>query len=87
MKFDKLYRELVKEQSYNNNTMKDLTDYITKDEDDGKLYVDVYDVDSGEPLWEDKEVFTFNYNGKVYRGYAIDEDGDEVARVRILKNK
>jgi hypothetical protein len=64
-----------------NTTMKDLTDYIIKD--GTNFYVDVYDVESGEPVFEDGEEFTFSYEGKEYVGSAVDEDGDDVALVEI----
>ena len=64
-----------------NTTMKDLTDYIIKD--GTNFYVDVYDVESGEPVFEDGEEFTFSYEGKKYVGSAVDEEGDDVALVEI----
>jgi hypothetical protein len=60
---------------------KDLSDYIVKEGSD--FYVDVYDVESGEPVFEDGEEFTFSYEGKKYVGSAVDEDGDEVALVEL----
>jgi hypothetical protein len=68
------------EEPLHNNGMNDLSDYIVKEED--KFYVDTYDVDTEEPTFEDKEIFTFEYEGTRYEGYAIDE-GDEMSLVRI----
>jgi hypothetical protein len=81
-KFDQAYKKYISEEEISSviDSSKDLTDYIVVD--NGKFYVDVYDVDEGEPLWEDGEIFTFTYNGKSYRGYAKDT-GDEVAAVRL----
>ena len=67
--------------------MKDLTDYIVKE--DGKFYVDCWDVDSGDPVFEQGEVFSFEYEGKQYKGMAALEDDeiydDEVAEVLLVK--
>jgi len=67
--------------------MKDLTDYIVKE--DGKFYVDCWDVDSGDPEFEQGEVFSFEYEGKQYKGMAALEDDeiydDEVAEVLLVK--
>jgi hypothetical protein len=62
---------------------KDLSNYIVKEGDE--FYVDVYDVESGEPVFEDGAEFTFTFEGKEYRGSAADEDGDEVALVEIVE--
>lgn len=61
--------------------MRDLSDYIVKME--GEFYVDVYDVESGEALWEDGEVFTFSFEDKVYKGCAFDKDGYEMVKVTL----
>ena len=61
---------------------KDLSDYIVKE--GNEFYVDVYDVETGEPVFEDGEEFTFTYDGREYTGSAIDEDGDDVALVEII---
>ena len=67
--------------------MKDLTNYIVKE--DGKFYVDCWDVDSGDPVFEQGEVFFFEYEGKQYKGMAALEDDeiydDEVAEVLLVK--
>ena len=67
--------------------MKDLTDYIVKE--DGKFYVDCWDVDSGDPVFEQGEVFSFEYEGKQYKGMAALEDDeiydDEVAEILLVK--
>jgi len=63
--------------------MNNLTDYIVKE--DGKFYVDVWDVDSGDPVFEQGEVFSFEYEGKQYKGMAALEDDDEVAEVLLVK--
>jgi len=67
--------------------MNNLTDYIVKE--DGKFYVDVWDVDSGDPVFEQGEVFSFEYEGKQYKDMAALEDDeiydDEVAEVLLVK--
>ena len=67
--------------------MKDLTDYIVKE--DGKFYADCWDVDSGDPVFEQGEVFSFEYEGKQYKGMAALEDDeiydDEVAEILLVK--
>ena len=62
--------------------MKDLTDYVV--EEDGRFYVDVWDVDSGDPVFEMGEVFSFEYEGKQYKGMAQGDD-DEMAEVLLVK--
>jgi hypothetical protein len=63
--------------------MNNLTDYIVKE--DGKFYVDCWDVDSGDPVFEQGEVFSFEYEGKQYKGMAQGDDEDEVAEVLLVK--
>ena len=67
--------------------MNNLTDYIVKE--GGKFYVDCWDVDSGDPVFEQGEVFSFEYEGKQYKGMAALEDDeiydDEVAEVLLVK--
>lgn len=81
-KFDQAFKKYISEEEISNVTSssKDLTDYIVVD--NGKIYVDVYDVNSGEPLWKDGEIFSFTHNGRHYRGYAKDT-GNEIAAVRL----
>ena len=62
--------------------MKDLTDYIV--EEDGRFYVDVWDIDSGDPVFEQGEVFSFEYEGKQYKGMAEGDD-EEMAEVLLVK--
>jgi hypothetical protein len=62
--------------------MKDLTDYVV--EENGVFYVDVWDVDSGDPVFEMGEVFSFEYEGKQYKGMAQGDD-DEMAEVLLVK--
>jgi hypothetical protein len=51
--------------------------------------VDCWDVDSGDPVFEQGEVFSFEYEGKQYKGMAALEDDeiydDEVAEVLLVK--
>jgi predicted heme/steroid binding protein len=82
-KFNTLCKKILNEEEFSStisSEMKDMSDYVVRQ--GNKFYVDVYDVDSGEPLWEDGEVFTFTYEGKTYRGTAEDE-GDETAEVLL----
>lgn len=63
--------------------MKNLSDCIVKE--DGKFYVDVWDVDSGDPVFEVGEVFSFEYEGNSYKGMAqLEDDEDEVAEVLLV---
>lgn len=62
--------------------MKDLTDYVV--EENGRFYVDVWDVDSGDPVFEQGEVFSFEYEGKTYKGMA-EGDEEEMAEVLLVK--
>lgn len=62
--------------------MKDLTDYVVKE--NGKFYVDCWDVDSEDPVFEQGEVFSFEYEGRTYKGMAEGDD-DEVAEVLLVK--
>lgn len=62
--------------------MKDLSDYVV--EENGKFYVDVWDVDSGDQVFEQGEVFSFEYEGKTYKGMAEGDD-DEVAEILLVK--
>jgi len=62
--------------------MKDLSDYIV--EENGRFYVDVWDVDSGDPVFEQGEVFSFEYEGKTYKGMAEGDD-EEMAEVLLVK--
>jgi hypothetical protein len=62
--------------------MNNLTDYIV--EEDGKFYVDVWDVDSGDPVFEKGEVFSFEYEGVTYKGMA-EADEEEMAEVLLVK--
>lgn len=62
--------------------MKDLSDYIV--EENGRFYVDVWDVDSGDPVFAQGEVFSFEYEGKTYKGMAEGDD-DEMAEVLLVK--
>ena len=68
--------------------MKDLSDYIVKE--GGKFYVDCWDTDSGDPVFEQGEVFSFVYEGVTYKGMsALDDEelyDDEVAEVLLVKN-
>jgi hypothetical protein len=64
--------------------MKDLTDYIVKE--DGKFYVDCWDVDTGDPVFEQGEVFSFVYEGVTYKGMAEADEEDEMAEVLLVKN-
>ena len=61
--------------------MKDLTDYIVQE--DGKFFVDVWDADTGEPVFEVGEVFCFEYEGELYKGMAQGDD-DEGAEVLLV---
>jgi len=67
--------------------MKDLTDYVV--EENGVFYVDCWDVDSGDPVFEQGEVFSFQYEGVTYKGMAALEDDeiydDEVAEILLVK--
>ena len=67
--------------------MKNLSEYIV--EEDGKFYVDCWDVDSGDPVFEQGEVFCFEYEGKTYKGMAALDDeelyDDEVAEILLVK--
>lgn len=54
--------------------MKDVSDYIIKSED-GNFYLDAA---------SHGRYFTFCYDGRKYRGYTVDENGDGVARVYIF---
>jgi len=62
--------------------MKDLTDYIV--EDKGAFYVDVWDADSGDAVFEQGEVFSFAYEGKQYKGMA-QGDAEEMVEVLLVK--
>ena len=66
--------------------MKNLTEDIVKE--DGKFYVDCWD--SGDPVFEQGEVFSFEYEGETYKGMAALDDeelyDDEVAEVLLVKN-
>lgn len=62
--------------------MKDLSDYIV--EENGRFYVDVWDVESGDPVFEQGEVFSFEYEGKTYKGMA-EGDEEEMAEVLLVK--
>lgn len=62
--------------------MKDLSDYIV--EENGRFYVDVWDVNSGDPVFEQGEVFSFEYEGKTYKGMAEGDD-EEMAEVLLVK--
>jgi V8-like Glu-specific endopeptidase len=63
--------------------MNNLTDYIV--EEDGKFYVDVWDVDSGDPVFEQGEVFSFEYEGVTYKGMAEADEEEEMAEVLLVK--
>lgn len=66
--------------------MKDLTDYVINYEGTYEFYVDVHDVETCEPLWEDGERFTFECEGVKYIGWAEIEDGmNEVSYVNVMK--
>jgi len=61
--------------------MKDLSDYIV--EENGRFYVDVWDVESGDPVFEQGEVFSFEYKGRTYKGMAEGDD-EEMAEVLLV---
>jgi hypothetical protein len=67
--------------------MKDLSEYIVKQ--DGAFYIDLWDVDTGEPVFEVGEVFSFEYKGVTYKGMAQgneDWDDEEMVPVLLVKN-
>lgn len=63
--------------------MKDLTDYIV--EEDGAFHVDCWDVDSGDPVFEQGEVFMFVHEGVTYQGMAQGDDDEDMAEVLLVK--
>ena len=63
--------------------MKDLSDYIV--EVNKTFFVDNWDAESGDPVFEQGEVFSFQYEGKTYKGMAQMDDGEEVAEVLLVK--
>lgn len=66
--------------------MKDLTDYVINYEGTKEFYVDVRDVGTDEPLWEDGEHFTFECDEVKYIGWAELEDSmHEVSYVNVMK--
>jgi hypothetical protein len=66
--------------------MKDLTDYVIDYEGTKEFYVDVHDVGTDMPLWEDGERFTFECEGVKYVGWAELEDGmNGVSYVNVMK--
>ncbi len=59
--------------------MNDKSEYVV--EDGGRFFVDVWDIDSGAPVFEKGEVFSFVWEGKKYKGMA---EGDDEEMVPIL---
>lgn len=62
--------------------MKDLSDYISEFEK-GQLFVDSYDVETGDLTFEEGEVFSFTFKGKQYKGIAYDE-GNECEKIQLV---
>ena len=64
--------------------MKDVTEYIVYCRKGVKCFwVDNYDIESGERVFEDKERFKFVYRKKKYEGCAVN-NGEEMSPIYLV---
>jgi hypothetical protein len=62
--------------------MNDKSEYIV--EENGRFFIDVWDCDTGAPVFEKGEVFQFEHEGVTYKGMA-EWDEEEMVPVLLVK--